>query len=53
MISNMDQQTYDFRGLSKDIKPVSEYVGNGSTFIEMDTGKVFMYDAENKIWKEV
>lgn len=53
MISNVNQETYDLRGLSTDEKPTSKYVGNGSTFIEMDTGKVFMYDAEHKIWKEI
>lgn len=36
---------YDLRGLSSDKKPV-EKVGNGSTFIEMDTGKVFIFDKE-------
>lgn len=53
MISNVNQETYDLRGLSTDEKPINKYVGNGSTFIEMDTGKVFMYDAEHKLWKEI
>lgn len=31
-------------GLSADTKP-SEGIGNGSAFIEMDTGKLYFYDA--------
>ena len=54
MISNVDQQTFDLRGLSTDTKPTDvKYIGNGSTFIEIDTGKVFLFDAEHKIWKEM
>ncbi len=43
---------YDLRGLSKDTKPVKD-VGNGSTFLEIDTTKVFAFDAENKTWIEL
>ena len=53
MISNVDQNTYDLRGLSTDEKPTNSFVGNGSTFIEIDTGKVFIFDAEHKLWKEI
>lgn len=38
-------------GLSTDAKPSD--AGNGSTFIEMNTGKVFMYNAEGNAWVEV
>lgn len=42
-------------GLSTDEKPIAvaennTVIGNGSTFFAMDTGDVFIYDAENKIW---
>lgn len=37
--------------LSTDEKPI-ENIGNGSTLLEMDTGKIFMFDEENQIWKE-
>ena len=41
-------------GLSSDTKPVTEYKGilirNGSTFIEIDTGKAYMYDEEGAQW---
>ena len=46
----------ELRGLSTDTKPTEvneREVGNGSTFIEIDTGKIFFYDAENKEWKEI
>lgn len=41
---------YDMYGLSTDTKP--EGVGNASTFYEMDTKKLFMYDAQNGKWLE-
>lgn len=44
-------------GLSSDEKPISiiEGIGisNGSTFLEMDTGKVFIYDEEKHRWHEL
>ena len=39
---------YDMYGLSTDTKPMD--VGNASTFYEMDTRTLFMYDAQNKVW---
>jgi len=42
--------TSELRGLSTDTKPTD--VDNGCIFIEMDTGKIYFYDAENKQWKE-
>lgn len=47
----------ELRGLSSDIKP-TDFVGdtrvvNGSVFIEMDTGKGFFFDEQNKKWEEV
>ena len=48
---------FELRGKSSDAKPVgffdSALVGNGSTFIEMDTGKVYMFDGENQGWEEL
>lgn len=38
--------------LSTDTKPEDDYIFNGSKLIEMDTGKVYIYDATNKIWRE-
>lgn len=46
-----------FCGLSTDSKPTGTYKGmniaNGSKFIEMNTDKKYLYDAENQQWKEV
>jgi len=48
--------TGELRGLSTDTKPTTigdKEIGNGSVFVEIDTGKIYFYDAENKIWKEI
>ncbi len=46
----------EFYGLSTDTKP-TEYngdaVSNGSTYYEMDTKNIYIYDAENKVWLSV
>ena len=39
----------EYRGLSTDTKP-TEGVTTGSEFLEIDTGKRFCFDAENKTW---
>lgn len=46
----------ELRGLSTDTKPTkfdAFNVDNGSVYIEIDTGKIFMYDLENEQWKEM
>ena len=46
----------DLAGLSTDTKPTeieNMKIGNGSTFIEINTGKIFFYDLQNEQWKEV
>lgn len=40
----------DFIGPSTDTKPVN--VKNASTFYEMDTKKLFLFDEENGVWLE-
>ena len=40
------------RGLSTDTKPTTD-VPNGSSFLEMDTGNVYMWDDENKQWRQL
>ena len=37
-------------GLSTDSKPVD--CGNGSAFVEMDTGKVYFFNAAASAWAE-
>ena len=41
---------YEFRGLSTDTKPTN--VTNGCCFIEMDTGKVYLFNKTNVQWLE-
>lgn len=45
---------FDFSGLSTDTKPIGEYeglkIGNGSTFMEIDTKTLYYYDEENSRW---
>ena len=43
-------QPHNYFGLSMDEKPVA--VNNGSLYIEMDTGKIYLYDAEGAEWLE-
>lgn len=46
----------ELRGLSTDDKPTAinnGIVENGSVYIEIDTGKVYMYDLESETWNEV
>lgn len=48
--------TVELRGLSTDKKPTTingKTIDNGSQFIEIDTGKVFLYDLDSKTWKEI
>lgn len=43
---------YDVRCKSTDTKPTTK-VPNGSTCIEVDTGKGFLFDAEGVEWVEI
>lgn len=43
----------ELRGLSTDVKPTAIDNGsieNGSQFIEIDTGDVYLYDLDNEQW---
>lgn len=42
----------DYRGLSSDTKPTAN-VPNGSTFLEMNTGNVYIFDKENTTWRQM
>jgi len=48
------EQTLSITGKSTDTKPTVSYNGltikNGSTFYEMNTGDIYMYDEEAKTW---
>lgn len=43
---------YEFTGLSTDTKQTNN-VATGSTFLEVDTGDVYLFDSENSIWHKV
>lgn len=38
-------------GLSTDSKP-TDGIANGSMFVEMDTGKIYLFDADGETWRE-
>jgi len=53
MISNIEAGAFicrvcDMYGLSTDTKPTN--VGNASTFYEMDTATLYMFDEQNGVW---
>lgn len=46
----------ELRGLSTDEKPTKideNNIDNGSVFIEIDTGKISLYDLDNQTWGEI
>lgn len=56
IMPNEDRISVELRGLSTDTKPTevaNKKVDNGSVYIEIDTGKVYLYDLENEQWKEL
>ena len=40
----------EFNGLSTHVKPVSNLYAFGSTFFEVDTGKVYFYNEDTSSW---
>lgn len=49
---SVDTPMKEIRGLSTDTKPVVG-IPNGSTFFEINTGKLFCFDADNSFWYEI
>ena len=49
---NGGKEGYNKQGfcLSTDTKPLN--VPNGTILIEIDTSKIFLFDAENEVWSE-
>lgn len=47
-----NEKCFLFYGLSSDKKPITPYIGNGSEFIEQDTGKIYFFDEDNQEWLE-
>lgn len=50
MIGSTNDYTYRFRGLSTDAKPNLTARCNGSSFLEMDTGKQYIFDGQSCTW---
>lgn len=51
-----NRNVLEIAGLSTDTKPIDKlenaHVVNGSVFIEIDTGKSYVFDETNKIWNQ-
>ena len=45
------EKAEDLRGKSSDTKPTD--VPNGSTFLEMDTTNVYIFDADDGEWRQM
>ena len=52
MVTN-GNNAWELRGKSTDTKPSQDGVPNGSTFVEMDTGNVYFWDAVDKQWRQL
>jgi len=53
MITAVNERCLVLHGLSGQPKPLKKdmkLLGNGSTFIELDTAQLFMYDEEHDKW---
>lgn len=46
------KQMADLFGTSSDSKPTTGYL-NGSSFIEVDTGKIFLFNEATSTWVEM
>lgn len=55
MVTKPNDYTYNNEPvfcLSTDTKPIDSSINNGRPLIEMDTGKIYFFSAENKEWLE-
>ena len=59
-VTGGNEKEIELRGLSTDTKPTTMLIAgeeqpipNGTTFIEMNTGKIYLYDAQNEQWREM
>ena len=53
MITSSNENVKQYYGKSTDEKPTFDWLSSGSIFMEVDTGKVFIYDSETKTWSEL
>ena len=47
MNTSVNEHTYHLRGLSTDAKPILERLRNGSSFLEIDAGKLYIFDGSS------
>ena len=47
-----EKDYFEFAGLSTDTKPTAQ-VSTGSTFLEVDTGDVYLFDETSESWSKV
>lgn len=50
--SNAGSGIWDLRGKSTDTKP-TDGIPNGSSFFEMDTSDVYMFDGDTETWLRI
>ena len=50
MAVTIGNEAFEFRGLSTDHKPDNKNIPNGSVFLEIDTGKVFIFEVSSRSW---
>ena len=48
---NYNDNVQTYYGLSTDSKP-TDGISNGSCFVEMDSGKIYFYNAAGAAWAE-
>ena len=52
-----DKAVFQIAGLASDTKPTTLfkglYIANISSFVEIDTGDISLYDEENSVWNEL
>lgn len=52
-----DKAVFQFAGLASDTKPTplynNLYIANISSYVEIDTGDISLYDEENSVWNEL
>ena len=51
-----NKKEIELRGLSTDEKPTqinNKPISNGTIFLEIDTGNVYLYDLDNELWKKI
>ena len=42
----------EYAGTSQDTKPTDDFIATGSTFLEVDTGKVYFWNERTNTWVE-